>query len=79
MQRQHSVFVVVVQVVAEVEKGLHHVGETEVSWNTGYVEIWLITLCQHTLVPRATLRGVAELHAASSMPQWRMFVTCCYF
>ena len=32
-----------------------------------------------TLVPRATLRGVAELHVASGMPQWRMFVTCCYF
>ena len=31
------------------------------------------------LVPRATLRGVAELHVASGMPQWRMFVTCCYF
>ena len=26
-----------------------------------------------TLVPRATLRGVAELHVASGMPQWRMF------
>ena len=32
-----------------------------------------------TLVPRATLRVVAELHVASGMPQWRMFVTCCYF
>ena len=32
-----------------------------------------------TLVPRATLRGVVELHVASGMPQWRMFVTCCYF
>ena len=32
-----------------------------------------------TLVPRATLRGVAELHVASGMPHWRMFVTCCYF
>ena len=32
-----------------------------------------------TLVPRATLRGVAELHVASGMPQWRMFVTCCNF
>ena len=32
-----------------------------------------------TLVPRATLRGVAELHVASGMPQCRMFVTCCYF
>ena len=32
-----------------------------------------------TLVPRATLRGVAELHVASGMPQWRMFVTFCYF
>ena len=31
-----------------------------------------------TLVPRATLRGVAELHVASGMPQWRMFVTSCY-
>ena len=30
-------------------------------------------------VPRATLRGVAELHVASGMPQWRMFVTSCYF
>ena len=28
-----------------------------------------------TLVPKATLRGVAELHVASGMPQWRMFVT----
>ena len=33
----------------------------------------------YTLVPRATLRGVAEVHVASGMPQWRMFVTCCYF
>ena len=32
-----------------------------------------------TLVPRATLRGVAALRVASGMPQWRMFVTCCYF
>ena len=33
----------------------------------------------HTLVPRATLRGVAELHVASGMAQWRMFVTySCY-
>ena len=32
----------------------------------------------YTLVPRATLRGVAELHVASGMPQWRMFVTSCY-
>ena len=32
-----------------------------------------------TLVPRATLRAVAELHVASGIPQWRMFVTCCYF
>ena len=32
-----------------------------------------------TLVFRATLRGVPELHVASSMPQWRIFVTCCYF
>ena len=32
-----------------------------------------------TQVPRATLSGVAELHVASGMPQWRMFVTCCYF
>ena len=31
-----------------------------------------------TLVPRATLRGVAELHVASDMPQCRMFVTSCY-
>ena len=31
-----------------------------------------------TLVPRATLRGVAELHVASGIPQWRMFVTSCY-
>ena len=31
-----------------------------------------------TLVPRATLRGVAELHVASGMPQWQMFVTSCY-
>ena len=31
------------------------------------------------LIPRATLRGVAELHVASGMPQWRMFVTFCYF
>ena len=30
-----------------------------------------------TLVPRATLCGVAELHVASGMPQWRMFVTAC--
>ena len=33
---------------------------------------------QRTLVPRATLRGVAERHVASGMAQWRMFVTCCY-
>ena len=32
-----------------------------------------------THVPRATLRFVAELHVASGMPQWRMFVTSCYF
>ena len=32
-----------------------------------------------TMVSRATLRGVAELHVASGMPHWRMFVTCCYF
>ena len=32
----------------------------------------------NTLVPRATLCGVAELHVASGMPQWRMFVTSCY-
>ena len=32
-----------------------------------------------TLFARATLRGVAELHVASGMPQWRMFVTSCYF
>ena len=32
-----------------------------------------------TLIPRATLRGVAELHVASGIPQWRMFVTSCYF
>ena len=31
-----------------------------------------------TLVPRATLRGVAELHVASGMPQWRMLVTSSY-
>ena len=31
------------------------------------------------LVPRATLRGVAELHVASGRPQWRIFVTSCYF
>ena len=31
-----------------------------------------------TLVPTATLRGVAKLHVASGMPQWRIFVTCCY-
>ena len=31
-----------------------------------------------TLVPRATLRGVAELYVGSGMPQWRMFVTSCY-
>ena len=31
-----------------------------------------------TLVPRPTLRGVAQLHVASGMPQWRMFVTSCY-
>ena len=36
------------------------------------------TACS-TLVPRATLRGVAELHVASGMAQWLMFVTCCYF
>ena len=24
------------------------------------------------------LRGVAELHVASGMPRWRMFVTSCY-
>ena len=40
-----------------------------------------LRICWHytTLVLRATLRGVAELHVASGMPQWRMFVTCCYF
>ena len=31
-----------------------------------------------TLVPRATLRGVAELYVGSGMAQWRMFVTSCY-
>ena len=31
-----------------------------------------------TLVPRATLRGVAKLHVASGMPQWRMFLTSYY-
>ena len=25
-------------------------------------------------VPRATLRGVAELHVAPGMPQWQFFV-----
>ena len=32
-----------------------------------------------TLIPRAQLRGVAELHVGSVMPQWRMSVTYCYF
>ena len=39
--------------------------------------VYFDTLCG-TLVPRATLRGVAELHVASGMPQWRMCVTSCY-
>ena len=29
--------------------------------------------CKSPLVPRATLRRVAELHVASDMAQWRMF------
>ena len=37
------------------------------------------TTVLNTLVPRATLCCVAELHVASGMPQWRMFVTYCYF
>ena len=43
------------------------------------VENDLQILGKCTLVPRATLRGVAELHVASGMAQWRIFVTCYYF
>ena len=32
--------------------------------------IWLGGKSLSTLVPRATLRGVAELHVAFGMPQW---------
>ena len=32
-----------------------------------------------TQVPRATLRGVAELHVGYGGPQWGMVVTSCYF
>ena len=39
----------------------------------------VITRGLATLVPRATLRGVAELHVTSGMSQWRIFGTCCYF
>ena len=39
--------------------------------------IW--AMASLTLVPRAILRGVAELHVAPGMTQWRMFVTSCYF
>ena len=35
-------------------------------------EQWPVLWPELTLVPRATLRGVAELHVASGMPKWRM-------
>ena len=61
------------------DTGLHF---TFFTGRNSYWFTWAIfvtdTCGSHTLVPRATLRGVAELHEASGIPQWRTFVTSCY-
>ena len=48
---------------------------TNPTWLFSKKSIFRTSIIEGTLVPRATLRGVAELHVGSGRPKWRMFVT----